>query len=108
MIIKTMGKDGKLSTEAINSWRQDFTDTYRHLREHGNSAFIFILELALAALSARLVTAPGHISDQCKLSLIGVLFAAWAMPSMFVHLLAQNLERRFSRYDQDYHWLQGR
>jgi hypothetical protein len=32
----------------IIRWRRDLIDTYRHLREHGNSAFIFVLELVLA------------------------------------------------------------
>ena len=30
-------------------WRQDLVETYRQLREHGNSGFIFLLELTLAA-----------------------------------------------------------
>ena len=82
-----------------DSWRLEFMDTYRHLREHGNSAFIFTLELALAALASCVVTKPAQSASH-QLSAIGVLFAIWAFPSMFIHLLAQHLERRFSRFDQ--------
>ena len=74
-------------------------DTYRHLREHGNSAFIFLLELVLATLAYGVIARPGQ-SPSHALSAIGLLFAIWATPSVFVHLLAQHLERRFSRYDQ--------
>jgi hypothetical protein len=82
-----------------NSWRKEFMDTYRHLREHGNSAFIFLLEIVLAGLAYCIVSKatqhPGRM-----LAEIGLLFGIWAIPSAFVHLLAQHLERRFSRYDQ--------
>jgi hypothetical protein len=76
-------------------------DTYRHLREHGNSAFIFLLELALAALTYCVITVPGQSSAH-QLGAVGLLFATWAIPSVFVHLLAQHLERRFSRYEEIY------
>ncbi len=82
-----------------NLWRQEFMDTYRHLREHGNSAFIFVLEVALAALVYCVLTKPGQTPAH-QIGAIGLLFAIWAAPSVFVHLLAQHLERRFSRYDQ--------
>jgi hypothetical protein len=81
-------------------WRIEFMDTYRHLREHGNSAFIFLLELVLAALACCVLTKSG-LTPAHQLSSLGVLFAIWAFPAMLVHLLAQHLERRFSRYDQE-------
>src|SRR6266436_5539194 len=81
-----------------NLWRQEFMDTYRHLREHGNSAFIFLLEIALAALAYCVITKPGQ-SAAHQLAAIGWLFAIWAIPSALVHLHGQLLERRFSRYD---------
>lgn len=82
-----------------NLWRKEFMDTYRHLREHGNSAFIFLLELVLAALVYSTVTRPRQSPAQ-ELGAIGLLFGIWAMPSLFVHLLGQHLERRFSQYEQ--------
>lgn len=89
----------KTTRSRSDLWRQEFMDTYRHLREHGNSAFIFLLELALAALAFCVITKPGQ-SPTHQLGAIGLLFAVWAAPSMFVHLLGQHLERRFSQYDQ--------
>jgi hypothetical protein len=80
-------------------WRPEFIETYRHLREHGNSAFIFLLELTLAGLVYCVITRPGLTARQ-QLSSIGVLFAVWALPSIFVHLLGQHLERRFSWFDR--------
>jgi hypothetical protein len=79
-------------------WRKEFMETYRHLREHGNSAFILLMEIALAALAYCVIAKPGQ-SPTHQLAAIGVLFAVWATPSMFVHLISQHLERRFSRYD---------
>jgi len=79
-------------------WRRDFMDTYRHMREHGNSAFTFALELALAALVVCVVS--GQQPPSQKLGYIGLLFAIWASPAVFVHLLGQHLERRFSHYDR--------
>jgi len=79
-------------------WHKDYMETYRHLREHGNSAFIFILELVLAALSYCVVK-PERTAFQ-QLSAIGILFAIWALPAVSVHLTGQYLERRFSHYDR--------
>jgi hypothetical protein len=81
------------------TWRQDFIASYRHLREHGNSAFIFTLEIVLAVLAYLVVTKPGQTPAQ-QLGAIGALFALWAAPSVGVHLLGQHLERRFSQYDR--------
>jgi hypothetical protein len=82
-----------------NRWRPEFMDTYRHMREHGNSAYIFFLELSLAALVYAVVSPPGK-SALYQLSAIGVLFAVWALPAVVVHLLGQDLERRFSQYER--------
>lgn len=79
-------------------WRRDFMDTYRHMREHGNSAFTFALELVLASLVVCVVS--GQQSPPRKLGYVGLLFAIWAGPAVFVHLLGQHLERRFSHYDR--------
>lgn len=81
-------------------WRREFIDTYRHMREHGNSAFIFILELTLAGLCYLLLTAYRYEHAAFQLSLLGILFAIWAIPAMFVHFVGQHIERRFSWYDQ--------
>jgi hypothetical protein len=81
------------------AWRQDFMATYRHLREHANSGFIFLLELALAALVSLVIQGKNQTTED-QLSAVGALFALWAAPAVFVHLLGQHLERRFSQYDR--------
>lgn len=81
-------------------WRREFIDTYRHMREHGNSAFIFVLEVTLAGLCYLLLLAYKSESASFQLSLLGILFAIWAIPAVFVHLIGQHLERRFSWYDR--------
>lgn len=91
--------DQEVTTTREIIWRRDYMDTYRHLREHGNSAFIFLLELTLAALVYCVITKPGQSPAQ-QLGAIGTLFAVWAVPAAFVHLLGQHLERRFSHFDR--------
>jgi len=86
------------STEDETEWREEFVETYRHLREHGNSAFIFVLEVVLAVLAYCVITTPGQTARH-QLAMLGLLLVVWAIPSIFVHLLAQLLERRFSRFD---------
>lgn len=81
-------------------WRRELIDTYRHMREHGNSAYIFVLELILAALCFLILTAYKDQSGQDRLALIGVLFAIWAIPAIFIHFVGQHIERRFSWYDR--------
>lgn len=87
-----------VTTHRQKAWRQEIIATYRHMREHGNSAFIFLLELGLAALGYCAIKKPGQTAPQ-QLGALGALFALWAFPSMFVHLLGQHLERRFSKFD---------
>ncbi len=91
--------DEQVTTTRRVLWHKDYMDTYRHLREHGNSAFIFLLELGLAALVYCVVTKSGKSAEQ-QLSAVGILFAIWAIPAVFVHLIAQHLERRFSHFDR--------
>ena len=91
--------DEQVSKTRRELWHKDYMETYRHLREHGNSAFIFLLELALAALVYCVITGSVH-SEQRQVSAVGILFAIWAVPAVFVHLLAQHLERRFSWFDR--------
>lgn len=81
------------------AWRQDFVATYRHLREHGNSAFIFLHELLLAVLVYFVISKP-HQSVAQQLGAIGGLLALWAVPAVFVHFLGQHLERRFAHFER--------
>lgn len=78
-------------------WRKDLVETYRHMREHGNAAFILVLEVALAGLTMCAVSKPG-LSGRQQIAVAGVLFALWAAPSLGVHWLAEAIEARFSRF----------
>ena len=89
----------EVTTSRRIAWRREFIDTYRHQREHGNSAFIFLLEIVLAALAYCVITKPGQTPSQ-QITAVGVLFAIWALPAVFVHLLGQHFERRFSQFDR--------
>lgn len=98
---KSSSDDDESSSRSVSrviEWRVEFMETYRHMREHGNSAFIFVLELVLAGLSYCVLSWPG-LSGSGQLTAIGVLFGIWAIPAVFVHLAGQQLERRFSRLD---------
>lgn len=74
---------------------KDLVDSYRHLREHGNTALIVLLEIALCPLI--------YLSlDNCDELTRNVTFASvliiWIFPSVLIHGTAQHLERRFSRF----------
>ncbi|MBT0663650.1 hypothetical protein KI809_04975 [Geobacter pelophilus] len=85
-------------TENQKNWtNKELVDTYRHLREHGNTAFIFFLELILAGLCFLIIS---NTSSSHHLLLLGILFGIWAIPSVLIHLVGQHLERRFSLYDR--------
>jgi hypothetical protein len=84
--------------EEESRWQREFIDSYRHMREHGNSGFIFALELALAAACYGIVRLPESDGPEV-LSVLGGFFALWSLPAVFVHLLGQHLERRYSIFD---------
>lgn len=85
--------------QTTSIWRKELIDTYRHMREHGNSAFIFVLELILASLCYCILVSSGK-SAEINLAMIGVVFSIWAIPAMFIHFVGQHVERRFSWFDK--------
>lgn len=89
----------EITEQKTTRWQREVVDTYRHMREHGNSAFIFFLELVLASLCYLVLSVEGYSAQQ-QLSLIGILFAVWALPAAAIHMLGQIIERRFSLFDQ--------
>lgn len=91
-------EEGKTQRRRKTQWHAELVDTYRHMREHGNSAFIFLLELVLAGLVFCVVSYV-KMPTNAKFAAIGVIFAIWALPSVFVHLLGQHIERRFSQLE---------
>jgi hypothetical protein len=96
--VSSEGNEEEVQTVRQDIWRRDFMDTYRHMREHGNSAFMFLAELELAALVYCVITRPGQPPVQ-QMGALGALLGIWAVPAVFVHLVGQHLERRFSRFD---------
>lgn len=91
-IITTTEEDGEETTE---SDAKDMVDSYRHLREHGNTALIVLLEIALAPMLY--LAAGSHDSHMRTAIFLGAL-AFWVLPSVLIHGTAQHLERRFSRF----------
>jgi hypothetical protein len=70
------------------------TDSYRHLREHGDSFFIVLLEIVLAfALFAAGIISKGNPSSVLLHVSIIVL---WILPAVFVWLIGTLFERRFN------------
>jgi hypothetical protein len=95
------------ATSSLLARANDYVTSYRHLREHGNVAFIVILQIALTALLHLLLTGnptkpswdwddvPGAqwlTYGACLLLLI-----IWVAPSVGVYHLSQKLERRQTR-----------
>jgi amino acid transporter len=72
-------------------------DSYRHLREHGNSFFIVSLEIILgfALFAAGFYGSKGASSENSFLLYLAILFV-WIFPSVLVWLIATNFEREFS------------
>lgn len=89
----------KNTSADASEWRHDLVQSYRHVREHGNSAFIFVLEIVLAILCRLILSVSDSSIDASeRLALIGCLLMLWSIPAMFVHLLGQSLEYRFSHF----------
>jgi len=73
-------------------------DSYRHLREHGNSFFIVLLEvvLGLVLFGVGRYQIDEKLSDDSTFMLyLGILFL-WIVPSVGVWFIATSFEREFS------------
>lgn len=84
------------TAEITNSRLVDLADSYKHLREHGNTAFIFMLELALCPV---FLIALRYQQDLVDFAYLSVLLFIWILPSALVHFLGQHLERRYSLFN---------
>lgn len=75
----------------------DILDSYRHLREHGNSFFIVLLEilLGLVLYGAGLYQADRHIPSEKVFFLYLMIFLLWIGPSVGVWFIATSFEREF-------------
>jgi hypothetical protein len=84
-----------------NSAKGEIVDSYRHLREHGNSFFIVFLEIALAIV---LFEVPKLVTSKSSTPLTALWLAVlviWIMPAVCVWLISTIFERRFSDTDDD-------
>ena len=81
-----------------DSAKGEIVDSYRHLREHGNSFFIVFLEIALAVvLFEALKLAPSSVTGNTETvttTWLAVL-VIWIVPAVFVWLISTLFERRF-------------
>jgi hypothetical protein len=82
------------------TWRyeKEVVDTYRHMREHGNSAFIFVLVLILGGFCNLLIKELPTNDPQAVFTRLALLFTIWSFPAVCVHFQAQHVERRFSKH----------
>jgi len=73
-------------------------DSYRRLREHGNSFFIVFLEIALAVvLFEALRLAPSGVAGNARTvtTIWLTVLVIWIVPAVFVWLISTLFERRF-------------
>lgn len=72
------------------------TDSYRHLREHGNSFFIVLLEALLGLLLIAVGSMTGPNADEIRPHIFLTIFVFWTLPAVSVWLAATLLERDFA------------
>jgi len=77
----------------------EIVESYRHLREHGNSFFIVFLEVALGVV---LFQAAKLAQDRCNkaagpglVEVYLLVFVAWILPAVCVWLISTLIEGRF-------------
>jgi hypothetical protein len=83
-----------------------FIDSYRHLREHGNSILIVFLEFVLGAVLLGMLYSIEHdasIAAGEKIKLYaahaGTVLALWMLPGAVIWQIAVSFERRFVEAD---------
>lgn len=79
----------------------EITDSYRHLREHGNSFFIVLLEVVLAVVlfgAGRLTAQSSDASSAITVAwaIHIMIIVAWILLAVFVWVIGTVFERRFS------------
>ncbi|WP_309830534.1 hypothetical protein [Paracidovorax wautersii] len=85
---------------------RDVRDTYTHLREHSNSVFIVVIEIALFALFMAVFNTISDCGGELYVDGVGVLFVfcllIWMVPTVFMWARANSLEVEFSENPSDY------
>ena len=75
---------------------KEITDSYKHLREHGNTALIILLEISLASIfyfSMRFERENGYMD----FSIVSIILIIWIFPATLVYFYGHILERKFVR-----------
>lgn len=87
----------KVANERSNPWNREYVESYRHLREHGNSLFIVLMEL-LMGLTLYVITQQepkyGVDKENGSVVYLGVYLVVWILPGALIWFAAQGLERR--------------
>ena len=76
---------------------KEITDSYKHLREHGNTALIILLEISLASLlyfSLRFE----REKEFMDFSIVSIILIIWVFPAALVYFYGHLLERKFSGF----------
>ena len=76
---------------------KEITDSYKHLREHGNTALIILLEISLASLLyfSLLFERENKFMD---FSIVSIILIIWVFPAALVYFYGHLLERKFSKF----------
>ena len=98
-------KNGLIPNTEINTKRKagyikDITDSYKHLREHGNTALIILLEILLAFLlyvSLRYERENGYMD----FSIVSIILIIWIIPAAGIYFYGHLLERKFSGFENE-------
>lgn len=98
MVRLAKAKNGKTPNTVINAgYIKDITDSYKHLREHGNTALIILLEILLAFIlyfSLRFEREKGFMD----FSIVSIILIIWVFPAALVYFYGHLLERKFSGF----------
>lgn len=88
-------------SEKRESATGDITNSYKHLREHGNSFFIVLLELALGCAlftASRYKFIQPQSSSDVSVIYFVLIVLLWIFPAVFVWLVGTLFERNFSEH----------
>ena len=98
---ETNAKNGSIpKTETNAGYIKDITDSYKHLREHGNTALIILLEILLAFLlyvSLRYERENGYMD----FSIVSIILIIWIIPAAGIYFYGHLLERKFSGFENE-------
>lgn len=93
-------KKAEINAEKKAGYIKDITDSYKHLREHGNTALIILLEILLAFflyVSLRYERENGYMD----FSIVSIILIIWIIPAAGIYFYGHILERKFSGFENE-------